>query len=74
MNPCSPRWLHIKLTLFSASLGEGLTASRLACKCGHLCVGHQLRLNRACASFYASPTHSMAYADFVPTPGNLKFP
>ena len=74
MNPCSPSWLHIKLTLYSESVGEGLAASRLACKCGPPCKGHLHRLKRACKSLYIEQTHTTARADFVVARGNLKSP
>ena len=74
MNPCSPSWLHIKLTLYSESVGEGLAASRLACKCGPPCKGQLHRLRRASASFFTERSHSTAHADIMVAPGNLKSP
>ncbi|MEY4737805.1 MAG: hypothetical protein RL302_2124 [Pseudomonadota bacterium] len=71
---CSPSWLRIKLTLYSVSVGEGWAISRLACKCGHLCVGHLQRFKQARESFYAGQTRCTARADFVVAPGNLKSP
>jgi hypothetical protein len=74
MNSCSPRWMHTKLTLYSESVGEGLAASRLACKYGPPCKGHLHRLKRAWTSFYTEQTHNTARADFAAAPGNLKSP
>ena len=74
MNPCSPNWLHIKLTLYSESGGEGLAASGLACKCGTPFKGHLHRLKRTSASIYTEQSHSMVHADIVATPGDLKSP
>jgi hypothetical protein len=74
MNSCSPRWMHIKLTLYSESVGEELAASRLACKCGPPCKGHLHRWKRAWTSLYKKQTHTTVRADFVVARGNLKSP
>jgi hypothetical protein len=67
--------MHIKLTqLCSVSDGEGLSASRLAGKCGQLSVAGLLRLRQSRGSFYAEQTHGTAHADFVVAPGDLKSP
>lgn len=74
MNPCSPSWLHIKLTLYSESVGEGLAVSRLAGKCGPPWKGHLRHWKRTSASIYTEQSHRTVQADFVVAPGNLKSP
>ena len=74
MNSCSPRWIHIKLTLYSESVGEDLAVSRLAGNCGQSSVECLLRLRQSCTSNYAEQTRGTAHADFVVAPGNLKSP
>jgi hypothetical protein len=75
MNPCSPSWLHIKLTLLcSVSVGEGLAVSRLTGKCGQSSIECLLRLMQSCASIYVEQTHGTVHADFVVSPGNVKSP
>jgi hypothetical protein len=74
MNPCSPSWLPIKLTLYSASVGGGVAASHLASNCGQAFEERPIPLRQPCVGFHVRKARNTVSSDCVAAPRNLKSP